>query len=150
MACPFLEEPVDIAQKLSKNLPFLFFCTIDHSSEQCSHIVHMTHRGHALSSEQILCVALRFFAKMSFLYNIIDAGHISKATVCRAVRNVTLTLKHFSLSQTQQRKIPHNCRVSRCDWLHRWHSYSYSINQGEHLLQGLSASDKYLHGEDHI
>ena len=55
----------------------------------------MTHRGHALSSEQILCIALRFFANGSFLYNVGDAEHVSKATVCRAVRNVTLALKRL-------------------------------------------------------
>ena len=59
------------------------------------HIAHMTHRGHALSSEQILCIALRFFANGSFLYNVGDAEHVSKATVCRAVRNVTLALKRL-------------------------------------------------------
>ncbi|MDF4367676.1 hypothetical protein P3387_26510, partial [Vibrio parahaemolyticus] len=30
---------------------------------------------------QILCVALRFFANGSFLYNVGDAEHLSKATV---------------------------------------------------------------------
>ncbi|KAK2821361.1 hypothetical protein Q7C36_020704 [Tachysurus vachellii] len=43
----------------------------------------------------MLCVALRFFANGSFLYNIRDAEHISKATVCRAVRKVCLALKRF-------------------------------------------------------
>ena len=59
------------------------------------HIVHVTHREHALSSEQILCVALSFFCHGGFLYNHGDAEHISKATVCRAVRNVTLALKVY-------------------------------------------------------
>ena len=120
MACPFLEEPVDIeAQILRRNLrrervirPRLDVLSFpdDHLFERyrfsaqsiihlnnilSSHIVHMTHRAHALSSEQILCVALRFFANGSFLYNIGDAEHISKATVCRAVRNVTLALKRL-------------------------------------------------------
>ncbi|MBN3295266.1 HARB1 nuclease, partial [Amia calva] len=45
-----------------------------------THIVHMTHRGHAL---------------WSFLYNIGDAEHISKASIGRAVRNVTLALRHL-------------------------------------------------------
>ncbi|XP_053294132.1 putative nuclease HARBI1 isoform X2 [Pleuronectes platessa] len=45
--------------------------------------------------EQILCIALRFFANGSFLYNVGDAEHVSKATVCRAVRNVTLALKRL-------------------------------------------------------
>ncbi|MBN3306434.1 HARB1 nuclease, partial [Amia calva] len=85
MACPFLEEPVDIeAQILHRNfrrervirpgLDVLSFPD-DHLFEHyhfsaqsiiylndilSPHIVHMTHHGHALSSEQILCVALLF------------------------------------------------------------------------------------------
>ncbi|MCJ8740328.1 hypothetical protein PDJAM_G00057580 [Pangasius djambal] len=43
----------------------------------------------------MLCVALHFFANGSFLYNIGDAEHISKATVCRTVRKVCLALKRF-------------------------------------------------------
>jgi len=34
------------------------------------YITNLTHRGRALTSEQILCIALRFFANVSFLYNI--------------------------------------------------------------------------------
>lgn len=120
MACPFIEEPVDVeAQILRRNLrreriirprldvlsfpdEYLFerFCfsapSIIYINNILSpHIVHMTHRGHALSSEQILCIALCFFAKGRFLYNVGDAEHVSKATVCRAVRNVTLALKRL-------------------------------------------------------
>ncbi|MBN3306041.1 HARB1 nuclease, partial [Amia calva] len=36
------------------------------------HVIHMTHRGHALSSEHILCVALCFFASGI----ICDAAHM--------------------------------------------------------------------------
>ncbi|XP_049890939.1 putative nuclease HARBI1 [Epinephelus moara] len=43
----------------------------------------------------MLCIALRFFANSSFLYNIGDAEHIGKATVCRAVRKVTIALKRL-------------------------------------------------------
>ena len=57
------------------------------------HITNRTHRGCALTSQQILCIALRFFANGSFLYNIGDSEHFAKATVCRAVRRVTLALK---------------------------------------------------------
>ncbi|KAK0143564.1 hypothetical protein N1851_018304 [Merluccius polli] len=46
-------------------------------------------------SIHILCVALRFFANGSFLYNVGDAEHLSKATVCRAVRKVCLALKRL-------------------------------------------------------
>ncbi|XP_067249432.1 putative nuclease HARBI1 [Chanodichthys erythropterus] len=59
------------------------------------YIRNTSHRGRALTSEQMLCVALRFFANGSFLYNIEDAEHISKATVCRTVRKVCLALKRF-------------------------------------------------------
>ncbi|XP_041645242.1 putative nuclease HARBI1 isoform X2 [Cheilinus undulatus] len=59
------------------------------------HISNITHRGRALTSEQILCVALRFFASGSFLYDISDAEHISKTTVCRVVRKVCLALKRL-------------------------------------------------------
>ena len=56
------------------------------------YITNLTHRGRALTSEQTLCIALRCFANGSFLYNIGDAEHIGKATVCRAVRKVSLAL----------------------------------------------------------
>ncbi|XP_060936195.1 putative nuclease HARBI1 [Limanda limanda] len=120
MACPFIEEPVDVeAQILRRHLhreriirprldvlsfpdEYLFerfrfsASSIIYINDILSpHIAHMTHRGHALSSEQILCIALRFFANGSFLYNVGDAEHVSKATVCRAVRNVTLALKRL-------------------------------------------------------
>ncbi|KAK0137260.1 Membrane-associated guanylate kinase, WW and PDZ domain-containing protein 2 [Merluccius polli] len=45
------------------------------------YICNITNRSHALTSQQILCVALRFFANGSFLYNVGDAEHLSKATV---------------------------------------------------------------------
>jgi hypothetical protein len=83
MACPFLEEPVDIeAQILRRNLSRVIRSRLDVLSfpDDClfeyfrfsaqsiihrnnipsPHIIHMTHRWHALSSEQILCVALPF------------------------------------------------------------------------------------------
>ena len=56
------------------------------------YICNITNRSHALTSQQILCVALRFFANGSFLYNVGDAEHLSKATVCRAVRKVCLAM----------------------------------------------------------
>ncbi|KAK0151247.1 putative nuclease HARBI1 [Merluccius polli] len=59
------------------------------------YISNITNRSHPLTSQQILCVALRFFANGSFLYNVGDAEHLSKATVCRAVRKVCLALKRL-------------------------------------------------------
>ena len=58
------------------------------------YITNLTHRGRALTSEQT-CIALRCFANGSFLYNIGDAEHIGKSTVCRAVRKVSLALKRL-------------------------------------------------------
>ncbi|MBN3310524.1 HARB1 nuclease, partial [Amia calva] len=146
MACPFLEEPVDIeAQILHRNLrrervirPGLDVLSFpdDYLFERyrfsaqliiylndilSPHIVHMTHHGHALSSEQILCVAFCFFANGSFLHNIGDAEHISMATVCRAVRNVTVALKRLLYTfvpksqthKTHQRRIPQNCSTNQ-------------------------------------
>ncbi|XP_060947077.1 putative nuclease HARBI1 [Limanda limanda] len=120
MACPFLREPVDVeAAILRRNLreerllrPRLDILSFPDnflheryrfSAQSIIYLDHLlsphvncqTHRGHALSSIQIICVALRFFANGSFLYNVGDAEHISKATVCRSVRNVTLALKRF-------------------------------------------------------
>lgn len=59
------------------------------------YICNITKRSHALTSEQILCVALRFFANGSFLCSVGDAEHLSKSTVCRAVRKVCLALKRL-------------------------------------------------------
>ncbi|XDV14186.1 hypothetical protein PO909_002365 [Leuciscus waleckii] len=42
-----------------------------------------------------MCISLRFFASGHFLYNVGDAEHVGKATVCRAVRTVCLALKRF-------------------------------------------------------
>ncbi|XP_063316983.1 putative nuclease HARBI1 [Pelmatolapia mariae] len=123
MACPFLEEPVDVeAQILRRALrrervirarldilsfPDDFLCERYRFSAQSiiylnnivrPYIAHVTHRGHSLSFVHIICIALRFFANGSFLYNIGDAEHVSKATVCRAVRNVTVALKRLLYS----------------------------------------------------
>ena len=61
----------------------------------CPYICNITSRSHVLTPQQILCVALRFFANGSFLHNVGDAEHLSKATVCRAVRKVCLALKRL-------------------------------------------------------
>lgn len=118
MACPFLPNPIDLEARLIRNAlrnerivrprPDLFSYPDEYLYEryrftlQSLEYIHrllqprissVTRQGHALSSEQVLCVALRFFANGSFLYNIGDAENIGKATVCRAVRSVTLALK---------------------------------------------------------
>ncbi|KAM7006165.1 putative nuclease HARBI1 [Tautogolabrus adspersus] len=122
MACPFLEDPIDEGAALIRRelrlrrerilrprLDVLSFPDNDlferyrFSSNSIAylhnllkpHIANVTRRGRALSSEQILCVGLRFFANGSFLYNIGNAEHISKATVSRSVRKVCLALKRL-------------------------------------------------------
>ncbi|KAK0144396.1 hypothetical protein N1851_017216 [Merluccius polli] len=52
------------------------------------YICNITNRSHALTSQQILCVALRFFANGCFLYNVGDAEHLSKATVWRHAKPI--------------------------------------------------------------
>ncbi|KAK0137689.1 putative nuclease HARBI1 [Merluccius polli] len=67
MACPFDNDPMDeSAALLCREL----------------NILHHLH-------------TLRFFANGSFLYNVGDTEHLSKATVCRAVRKVCLALKRL-------------------------------------------------------
>ncbi len=122
MACPFIEDPVDeeaalIRRELHLHGDRILRPRVDflmyphgflferyrfsrHSIEYIHNLIHpyirnISHRGRALTSKQMLCVALRFFANGSFLYNIGDAEHISKATVCRTVRKVCLALKCF-------------------------------------------------------
>ncbi|KAK0152189.1 putative nuclease HARBI1 [Merluccius polli] len=120
MDCPFLRNPIDVEAVIILNalrcerifrprldissFPEAFlFESYRFSSATIIYLNHilrpyisnLTHRGRALTSEQTLSIALRFFANGSFLYNIGDAEHIGKAAVCRAVRKVTLTLKRL-------------------------------------------------------
>ncbi|KAK0135732.1 hypothetical protein N1851_028409 [Merluccius polli] len=118
MDCPFIRNPIDIEAVLIGNalrrerifrprldvLSFpeeYLFQRYRFSSNSIiylnnilrPYITNLTHCGRALTSEQTLCIAQRFFANGSFLYNIGDAEHYGKATVCRAVRKVILALK---------------------------------------------------------
>ncbi|XP_036406883.1 putative nuclease HARBI1 [Megalops cyprinoides] len=120
MGCPFMRNPIDIEAELihaalrqervlRPRVDILSFpdeYLIERyrfSSQSLTYlnnilwpfIGNITHREHALKSEQILCIALRFFASGSFLYNISDAENIGKATVCRAVRKVCLAFKRL-------------------------------------------------------
>ena len=120
MDCPFIPNPIDIEAQLIRNalrrerifrprldvLSFpeeYLFERYRFSSNSIiyldnilrPYITNLTHRGRVLTSLQMLCTALRFFANGSFLYNIGDAEHFGKATVCRAVRKVTLALKRL-------------------------------------------------------
>nr|XP_046149116.1 uncharacterized protein LOC123991537 isoform X1 [Oncorhynchus gorbuscha] len=56
-------------------------------------IKHRTARSHALSVEQMVCLALRFFASGAFLYSVGDAEQLNKATICRTIRSVCLAIK---------------------------------------------------------
>ncbi|XP_056596696.1 putative nuclease HARBI1 [Triplophysa dalaica] len=56
-------------------------------------IKHRTARSHALSVEQMVCVALRFFASGAFLYSVGDTEQLNKATICRTIRSVCLAIK---------------------------------------------------------
>ncbi|XP_061586279.1 putative nuclease HARBI1 [Cololabis saira] len=120
MECPFLRNPIEAESEIIRNalrrermlrlrLDILSFpdeYLIERYRFSSPSIIYLTNilrpqiynitnRGRAPSPEQILCVALRFFANGSFLYNIGDAEHIGKATACRAVRKVCLALKRL-------------------------------------------------------
>lgn len=120
MGCPFIGNPIDIEVQLIRaalrrervlrprvdifSLPDEYLTERYRFSSQSltylnnilrPFIGNIHHRGHALKSEQTLCIALRFFANGSFLYNIGDAENVGKATVCRAVRKVCLALKRL-------------------------------------------------------
>ncbi|XP_039663782.1 putative nuclease HARBI1 [Perca fluviatilis] len=58
-------------------------------------IQHRTSRSHALTIPQTVCIGLRFFASGIFLYAVGDAENLSKATVCRSIRQMYLVLKGF-------------------------------------------------------
>ncbi|XP_028437520.1 putative nuclease HARBI1 [Perca flavescens] len=58
-------------------------------------IQHRTTQNHALTIPQTVCIGLRFFASGIFLYAVGDAENLSKATVCRSIRQMYLALKGF-------------------------------------------------------
>lgn len=57
------------------------------------HMTTVTHRGRALTSQLILCVVFFLHKDKHFLCSICDAEYISKATVCRAIRDMSITLQ---------------------------------------------------------
>ena len=61
-------------------------------------ISNSTARSQALTVPQQMCIAMRFFACGTFLYTVGDAEHLSKATVCRTIRKVSLALKQLAPS----------------------------------------------------
>uniref|UniRef100_A0A4W6FZ50 DDE Tnp4 domain-containing protein n=1 Tax=Lates calcarifer TaxID=8187 RepID=A0A4W6FZ50_LATCA len=70
------------------------------SSDGIQHLCHLlgsdvsnaTHLSNALTVEQTVCLGLRYLATGHFMYSIGDAEHLSKNTICRAVRRVVLAL----------------------------------------------------------
>ncbi|XP_052468303.1 putative nuclease HARBI1 [Carassius gibelio] len=120
MACPFDEDPVDVEAQIIRGFFHrervirpridVFAYPNEYLKERYRfskdslvyltrllkpHIANVTNRGSALSTENILCIALRFFASGHFLYSVGDSEHVGKATVCRAVRTVCLALKQL-------------------------------------------------------
>ena len=120
MACPFDEDPVDVEAQIIRGFFHrervirpridVFAYPNEYLKERYRfskdslvyltrllkpHIANVTNRGSALNTENILCIALRFFAFGHFLYSVGDSEHVGKATVCRAVRTVCLALKQL-------------------------------------------------------
>ncbi|KAL6476269.1 hypothetical protein MHYP_G00147680 [Metynnis hypsauchen] len=76
MACPFLEDPVDIEAQL----------------------IRQTLNRERILRNRIDIISLPedfLYECGSFLYSIGDAEHVSKATVCRSVQKVSLALKRL-------------------------------------------------------
>ncbi|XP_057689511.1 putative nuclease HARBI1 [Corythoichthys intestinalis] len=55
-------------------------------------ITNVTRRSQAFTTAQTVCLSLRYFASGQYMYSIGDAEHLSKNTVCRAIRKVVLAL----------------------------------------------------------
>ncbi|XP_029908331.1 putative nuclease HARBI1 [Myripristis murdjan] len=113
MACPFYENPVDLGAQLVRRAlrrerTFRDRCNPFELPEQtlyeryrfsgeglqyiCQllepYISNVTHRNHALTVPQTVCIALRFFATGTFMYSVGDAENLGKNTVCRAIHKV--------------------------------------------------------------
>ncbi|XP_059369577.1 putative nuclease HARBI1 [Carassius carassius] len=119
MACPFIDEVVDEGAIIIRRAfqrertfrdradPLAFSDYYLHERYRFSregiayicrlllspHIANSTRRNKALTVPQTVCIALCFFASGTFLYTVGDAENISKASVCRSVRIVYLSLK---------------------------------------------------------
>ena len=57
------------------------------------YVSNATHQNRALTVPQTVCIALRYFATGTFMYQVGDAENLSKNMVCRAIREVVLALK---------------------------------------------------------
>ncbi|XP_029929782.1 putative nuclease HARBI1 [Myripristis murdjan] len=115
MVCPFLQDVVDeealvLRRAFRDRLDPLAFPD-DYLYERCRfsadgirylcrllgpRIKHRTARSHELSVEQMVCVALHFFASGGFLYSVGDAEQLNKATICRTIRREYLAIKALS------------------------------------------------------
>ncbi|KAK0142835.1 putative nuclease HARBI1 [Merluccius polli] len=56
------------------------------------YVGNATKRSCALTVAQCVCISLRFFATGTYMHTVGDAEHISKNTVCRAIRKVVAAL----------------------------------------------------------
>ena len=117
MACPFLEDPVELGARIVRGslrkarvfkdrqnpLAFsdehlyeryrfsaegiVYICQL---LEPC--VASVTRRSRALTVPQIVCIALRLFASGSYMYSVGDAENLSKNTVCSTIRKVVVAL----------------------------------------------------------
>ncbi|XP_077084689.1 putative nuclease HARBI1 [Siphateles boraxobius] len=120
MASPFLDNPVDIGAQIvqralrrervlrDKQNPLAFSDANLHEKYRFSaegmlylcrllepHIKNPTRRSHATTVPQMICIALRFFASGTYLYEVGDAEKLSKNTVCRTIRRVVIALQRY-------------------------------------------------------
>ena len=117
MACPFLDNPVDIGARivrvsLRRARVFEDRCNpLDRSDDYLyeryrfssegiiylcqlldDNIRRPTRRCNPLTTCQAVCLTLRYLASGSFMYSVGDAENLSKNTVCRTVRQVVVSL----------------------------------------------------------
>ena len=111
MDCPFLPNPIDIEALVIRNalrrervfrprldvLSFPEEYLLERYRFSSNSIIYLNKilRPYITNLTHRRRIALRFFANGSFLYNIGNAEHFGKATVCRTVRKVTLALKRL-------------------------------------------------------
>lgn len=120
MASPYLDNPVDIGAQIvqralrrervlrDKQNPLAFSDENLYEKYRFSaegmlylcrllepHIKNPTRRSHATTVPQMICIALRFFAGGTYLYEVGDAEKLSKNTVCRTIRRVVIALQKY-------------------------------------------------------
>ncbi|XP_047434120.1 putative nuclease HARBI1 [Mugil cephalus] len=121
MACPFIEDPIDIGAQIIRRAlqrERIFqdrSDPLDHSDDYlyerygfsrpsltylCEilepYVGRATRRSAALTVPQTVCIAMRFYATGSYMYSVGDAERLSKSTVCRAVHQVSSALTNLT------------------------------------------------------